>query len=193
MTNVADTDPRVIELLRRAARLHFLALVFECPQEGWQERLEPLAQEIGEADMLRLAEQARQEASPELYHTTFGPGGPAAAREVSYVETMLPGQLMADLQAFYQAFAFRPLAVEPPDHVAVELGFLAYLELKSAYAIANGDAQQAGIAADAAKRFAESHLSHFVAALSPLLETSGIGYLATAGDMLRQLDVFSLP
>lgn len=186
MTTAIGFDLHRVEPLRQAARLRLLALAFECPYSGWQEQLDSLAEEIGEAELHRLVEQAREEGSPELYHTTFGPGGPAAPREVSYVATMLPGQLMADLQAFYDAFAYRPAIDEPPDHVAVELGFLSYLQLKTAYAASRGDEQQAVVAADATQQFIESHLSHFIGPLTRVFEASGIGYLATAAALLRQ-------
>jgi len=186
MTTAAEPDPQVVEHLRRAARLRLLALAFECPQEGWQEQLSCLAEEIGEADLRQLAEQAREEASPPLYHTTFGPGGPAAPREVSYVDTILPGQLLADLQAFYEAFAYRPDIDEPPDHIAVELGFLSYLELKAAYAVSRGDRQQADVSGEAARRFVESHVSNVIGPLTHALEASGIRYLQSAAASLRR-------
>lgn len=186
MTTAAEPEPRVVEYLRRAARLHFLAMAFECPHEGWQEQLNSLAEEVGEADLRQLAEEAREEASPESYHTIFGPGGPAAPREVSYVDTILPGQLMADLQAFYDAFAYRADIDEPPDHIAVELGFLSYLQLKAAYATSRGDQQQAAVSGDAAKRFLESHLSNIIGPLTRTLKASGIRYLETAAASLRR-------
>jgi len=186
MKTATESDPQVVEYLRRAARLRLLALTFECPHEGWQEQLSSLAVEIGEADLRQLAEQAREEASPHLYHTTCGPGGPAAPREVSYVDTILPGQLMADLRAFYEAFAYRPDIDEPSDHIAVELGFLSYLQLKTAYAVLRGDQQQAAIAADAARRFLEDHVSNVIGPLASILEASGIGYLAAAVASLRR-------
>ncbi len=186
MKTAAESDPQVIEHLRRAARLRLLALSFECPHEGWQEQLSSVAEEIGEADLQQLAEQAREEASPQLYHTTFGPGGPVAPREVSYVDTILPGQLMADLRAFYDAFAYRPHIGEPPDHIAVELGFLSYLQLKTAYAVSRGDQQQADVSAEAARRFVESHISNLIGPLTRTLEDSPVRYLQTAAASLRR-------
>lgn len=194
MTAVSQSDPRVVDHLRRAARLRLLAVVFECPREGWQEQLDALAKECGVADLLQMAERAREEASPELYHTTFGPGGPAAPREVSYAGAILPGALLGDLQAFYDAFAYRPTIDEPPDHVAVELGFLSYLHLKTAYAASRDDREQAEITADAAKRFAASHLASILGPLGRIVEASGIGYLEAAAAALRQdADLGCLP
>lgn len=182
---------QVAEHLRKAARLRFLALVFECPREGWQEQLDSLAAEIAEDDLRHVARLAREEASPELHHTTFGPGGPAAPREISYSGTIVSGQLIAELQAFYAAFAYRPTGDEPPDHIAVELGYLSYLHLKIAYAAANDDEARADIAADAAKRFAESHVASILGPLVPILESCGIGYLEAAAASLRSVSVAS--
>lgn len=182
-------SPQVAEHLRKAARLRFLSLAFECPREGWQEQLDSLAAEIAEDDLRRVARLAREEASPELYHTTFGPGGPAAPREISYSDTIVSGQLIAELQAFYEAFAYRPTVEEPPDHIAVELGYLGYLHLKIAYAAANDDEGRADVAADAAKRFAESHLANILGPLIPILEACGIGYLEAAAASLRSVQV----
>jgi nitrate reductase assembly molybdenum cofactor insertion protein NarJ len=166
--------------------LRLLALVFEFPREGWQEQLDALAEECGAADLIEMAQRAREEASPELYHTTFGPGGPAAPREVSYAGAVLPGPLLADVQAFYEAFAYRPALDEPPDHVAVELGFLSYLHLKAAYAASRDDHEQAAVAAEAAKRFTDTHLANLLGPLARILEASGIGYLQAAAAALRQ-------
>ena len=165
MSIVGESDPRVVDHLRRAARWRLLALSFECPRQDWQEQLDALAAECGESDLQELARRAREEASPELYHTTFGPGGPAAPREVSYAGPILPGLLLADLQAFYDAFAYRPTVAEPPDHVAVELSFLSYLHLKAAYALAREDDDEAAVAAETAKRFAETHLAKILGPL----------------------------
>lgn len=54
----------------------------------------------------------------------LGPGGLASPREVAYRGMGDPGQILSDILAFHEAFAFRPEAEEPPDHVAVEAGFL---------------------------------------------------------------------
>lgn len=186
MSIVGESDPRVVEHLRRAARWRLLAISFECPRQGWQEQLDGLAAECGAGDLQELARRAREEATAELYHTTFGPGGPAAPREVSYVGSILPGPLLADLQAFYDAFAYRPTIAEPPDHVAVELGFLSYLHLKAAYAIARDDDEEAAVAVEAAKRFTETHLANILAPLARIVEASGIGYLEAAAAALRQ-------
>ncbi|MBM3890447.1 MAG: molecular chaperone TorD family protein, partial [Verrucomicrobia bacterium] len=120
--------------------------------------------------------------------TTFGPGGPAAPREVSHRSNVLPGQLLGELGALYQAFAYKPSSLEAPDHVAVEVGFIAYLRLKQAYAHERNDADQAAIATDAARRLIADHLRPLAEPLAKSLATSGILYLSqTASALLERI------
>jgi hypothetical protein len=49
----------------------------------------------------------------------------------SYHQTVQLGYLLSELQAYYSAFAFQPLTNEPPDHVSVETGFIAFQPLAS--------------------------------------------------------------
>jgi nitrate reductase assembly molybdenum cofactor insertion protein NarJ len=180
--------PAALDHLRLATEWRLLALAFECPGGTWQAQMDELRGEVEDADLRQLPDCARQEAAPELYHTTFGPGGPAAPREVSYVRSIQPGQLIADIQAFYDAFAYCPAIDEPPDHVAVELGFVSYLHLKAAYAISCGDDEHSATAIDAASRFTEYHLSGVAVPLAKLLVTSEVRYLSLAATaMLRRL------
>lgn len=170
----------VVDHLRSAAEWRLLALALECPGETWQAQMDDLGAEVEDADLKQLAQHARQEAAPELYHTVFGPGGPAAPREVSYVRSIQPGQVIADVQAFYDAFAYCPTLDEPPDHIAVELGFLGYLHLKAAYAASCGDEERTATATGAMLRFTARHLASVAVPLAKLLETSEIRYLALA-------------
>ncbi|NLY02905.1 MAG: molecular chaperone TorD family protein [Rhodopirellula sp.] len=177
-----DTDLQ--DLLREAARWRLIGLFLECPGEGWQDEIDCLAAEVGDGSLLEAAELARQEASPALYHTTFGPGGPAPPREVSYRRTVHPGRFLAEIGDGYRAFVYTPSSPEALDHVATEVGFVAYLCLKEAYAIARSDADQAGLCRSAARRFLEEHLAVMAQPLAAHLKMSGIGYLALAGDAL---------
>lgn len=184
MTTQIASDPKVIELLRRSVQWRLLGLLFECPGDGWQDQLESMCDETADEQLQAAVAAARGVATPELYHTAFGPGGPATVREVSYRETLLPGRLIADLQAFYGVFAYQPLLEEPPDHAAVMLGFMSYLAMKEAYAISRGEVEQAEITAGAAADFRNNHLADMAESLARLLEASEIRYLALAGSAL---------
>ena len=120
------------KLLRDAAEWRLISLLFECPGKDWQTQVNALAGEVDDAD-LQAAVASCEGATESVYHSTFGPGGPAAPREVSYRQTLMPGQMLDEIGAFYQAFAYQPSIVEPPDHIAVMTGFIAYLRLKEAF------------------------------------------------------------
>jgi nitrate reductase assembly molybdenum cofactor insertion protein NarJ len=182
--NSTSGDTDVHRLLREAAQWRLIGLLFECPVDGWHDQFKGLATEVDDASLREAAELARDEASQGLYHTTFGPGGPAPPREVSYRETVHPGRFLAEIRDCYQAFAYTPSTPETPDHVATEAGFIGYLRLKEAYARECGDAESAAVCHSAAERFLEEHLSIIAEPLARSLEASGVGYLERAGAAL---------
>ncbi|HWT82036.1 MAG TPA: hypothetical protein VN648_24890, partial [Candidatus Methylomirabilis sp.] len=104
----AITDPLVQELLAAATAWRLLGLLFERPREGWWQDVEALSRVVSDPEIRSAAAEAQLEASEGRYLALLGPGGPVSAREVSYRGMEEPGQIMADIQAFYQAFAFLP-------------------------------------------------------------------------------------
>lgn len=184
-TSVVESA-RARELLSDAAEWKLLAMVLACPQGDWREHVTMLAREVSDIDLQQAAQEMLEEATEGLYHSTFGPGGPAAPREVSHRDYVTPGAALSELVAYYQAFAFSPATDEPPDHVAVECDFLAYLRVKEAYALARGETQQAAVAADAAEHFQQDHLATLAQPLQESLAVSGIEYLQRAGRVLLQ-------
>ncbi|MEK7406695.1 MAG: molecular chaperone TorD family protein, partial [Acidobacteriota bacterium] len=157
---------------------------FECPVGGWREKVAAVTSEIADAELGAAAETAQAEATEGLYHSLFGPGGPVSAREVSYRESVELGHLMSELACYYGAFAYQPGTQEVDDHVAVEAGFVGYLRLKEAYALASGDAERAAVTAEAARRFIDDHLAAMAEPLAAALGASGSRYLATAAAAL---------
>ncbi|HEX7285889.1 MAG TPA: molecular chaperone TorD family protein [Candidatus Angelobacter sp.] len=182
-TNMVLGD-RELRLAQEAAEWRLLSLLFECPTETWHEQITALIHEIADGELKSAAQGALQEASEGLFHHTFGPGGPAPPREATYHQTIQLGYLMSELQAYYNAFAFHPATAEPPDHVAVETEFIAYLKLKQAYALACHDEERAATAAESAQRFLQEHMANIAQPLADHLEGSGITYLAKAGEAL---------
>lgn len=174
------------ELLRQAAEWRLLSLLFECPSPAWRRDLEAIAPEIASAELRQAAASALTEATEGRYHSTFGPGGPAPAREASYRNTLQLGHLLAELEAYYQAFGFQPARKEPPDHVAMESAFVGYLRLKQAYALACGDSERAQLTEEAATRFLSEHLATFAAPLATALQSSDTTYLRLAGKALLE-------
>ena len=173
-------------LLREAAEWRLIGLLLECPKPGWREQLAALSAETGDATLREAGQAALEEASEGLYHSVFGPGGPAPPREVSYHDSVQLGYLVSELASYYDAFGFRADSPETPDHVGVEAGFVGYLRLKEAYALACEDADRAAVTAEAAQRFLDDHLSTMAARLAATLEQSGISYLALATKALLE-------
>ena len=184
--NTTDTaiDAGVRDLVRDAAEWRLMGRLFECPSNVWHADLASLARELDDASLRAAAKQARTEATEGLFHSVFGPGGPAPPREVSYHDSLELGTLMSALTSCYDAFGYAPATIETPDHVAVEVGFVAYLRLKEAYALTTGDQERAAMTRRAAARFTTDHLSMMAEPLAALLAGSGIEYLAHASVLL---------
>lgn len=146
--------------LERAAEWRLLAQIFAYPDPGWTRRLALLGECVRETRLVKLAEVAAREASPELWMRLFGPAGPVRIRSVSFEGGLQPGYLLAELAAFYEAFGYAAPAVCAPDELSALLDFAAWLEVKLAYASVQGDRE----AAEVTVRALESFLSRFVSA-----------------------------
>jgi nitrate reductase assembly molybdenum cofactor insertion protein NarJ len=182
---IADgIEPGFQELLRQATEWRLIGLLFERPREGWWQEVEDLCREVADAEIRAAADAAREEAGEGLYFAILGPGGAVSPREVAYRGMEDPGHILAAIKAFYEAFAFRPETEEPPDHVAVEAGFIGYLCLKEAFARARGDEEKAAIAARAAARFKQEHLSALAWSFAQRIEKTEVRYLSMAARAL---------
>lgn len=92
-------------------------------------------------------------------------------------------QDLGDIRGFYEAFGVRPRrGGERPDHVAVELEFLALLALKEAVALATGEAGRVDVCRDAARRFLADHAGRWLPALAGRIarRAPDTGYAALA-------------
>jgi nitrate reductase assembly molybdenum cofactor insertion protein NarJ len=180
----AIADPRVRELLADATAWRLLGLLFERPRKGWREDVEALSRLVADPALRSAAGAAQEEATEGLYLALLGPGGPVSPREVTYRGMEDPGHILADISAFYDAFAFQPETEEAPDHLAVEAGFMGYLCVKEAYARARGNEEEAEIAAKAATRFREAHLSALAWPVAERLERTNVRYFSLAATVL---------
>lgn len=180
------TNSKDNKLLIEAAEWRLISLLFECPTTGWFELVDSLSNEITDKDLKLAATKAQVEASEGLYHSIFGPGGPAPAREVSYRSWVQPGYLLSELSSYYDAFSFQPDTEEVADHISVEAGFIAYLRLKEVFARDCLDIEHANITADSAQNFIDEHLSFVAEPLAKSLASSGITYLALNASALLQ-------
>jgi nitrate reductase assembly molybdenum cofactor insertion protein NarJ len=179
-------ESRVTELLREATAWRLLGLLLERPRDGWWQELEMLGREVADPEIKAAADAAREAANEGLYLALVGPGGPVSLREVTYRGMEDPGRIIADISRFYEAFAFQPETEEAPDHLAVEAGFVGYLCLKEAFARTRGNAEEAEIAAKAAIRFREAHLSALAWPVAERLEIAAIRYLSLAASSLAR-------
>jgi TorA maturation chaperone TorD len=159
-------------------------VLFEYPSADWRERLTAVAGDVHDARLREAAELAKQQASEGMHHSIFGPGGPVPAREATYTNGVQLGYLLAELNAFYQAFAYAPQVPEAADHIAVETGFLAYLCMKQAYALACGSSTEAELAKKAAVDFLHEHLRTMAGPIACALEAVAAPYLVLAGRVL---------
>lgn len=172
------------DLLNEAAEWRMISLLFDCPTGDWFEQVAAFGKQVNDRQLKKSAKAAQTEAGEGLFHSVFGPGGPAPGREVSYRGWVQPGYMLSELSLFYDAFGFKPATNEVPDHVAIETGFIAYLRLKELYARECGDDESADITANAARDFIDEHISKYAQTLDKLLTASGIEYLTAAGAAL---------
>jgi hypothetical protein len=84
----------------------------------------------------------------------------------------------------YLSLAFRPRAEDPLDHVAVEAGFIGYLCLKEAQALARGDEESAEITASARSSFIDDHLGQFADKWAERVSATGVPHLCAAAQAL---------
>jgi len=177
-------DETTRSLIEEAAEWRMIELLFRCPSGEWKEQLADLSTQIRDEDLLSAVHHAVHDASEGVFHSIFGPGGPAPAREASYQNTVQLGQVLSEIRAFYKAFAFNPDSEEALDHISVEASFIGFLCLKEAFAISAGSAEDAEIARTAKSDFIKQHMACVAEPLSKALDESGEAYLECAGRAL---------
>jgi hypothetical protein len=173
----------IADAIGDAARWHLLALLFERPRAGWNEEVAALAREVPDP-LLRSVAQTANGASEGDYLHLVGPGGRVSPREVGHAGGRDPGWVLADVARFYDAFGYRPRTEDPIDHIAVEVGFVAYLHLKEALARSSADAEAAAVTCDAREAFVREHLAGFVRSLARQLAPDDVQHLAGAADLV---------
>lgn len=161
--------------LKKAAAWRYFSLLFRLPARETRSELKKLAREVPRE--LRLLGQQWAalplKASEAEYHRVLGAGGIPAV-ESSYDDNALAGRgpLLADVRAFYEAFAYTPekLPAELPDHIAVELDFMAFLSMKIAFAFQENRQEPLVTSQKAYDAFLEAHLQTWFARLLGRLE-----------------------
>lgn len=170
---VTDQEPALRLWLSRAVCWRFAGTLFRPPTADGLAELRVL--------LPMLPDEARDGAPGVLdvdldlweheFHRVLGPGGLPAC-ESSFDRAALAGRgpLLAALGGFYQAFAYEPHARERevPDHIAVELDFLAYLAFKSAFAVDAQMHEALEVTTEAYDAFLRDHLGFWI---EPFLES----------------------
>lgn len=174
------------QIIEESVAWRMFGLAFERPRDGWREQVESIAREVSDHDVRWMAEQAREQASEELFLDVLGPGGAVSPREVAYRRLADPGHMLAELEAMYQAFAYEPKTEECPDHVSVEAGFVAYLRMKQAFARIVGDADAEAVARDAEAMFVADHLGPLAAGIWKRFGGDDSLYVARAARLMRE-------
>lgn len=160
-------------LLSRAAAWRLAGRLFERPVPGYEEAIAALAPEAEDETLAAAAREVLECADEGTFLARLGPGGAVSPREAAFAGFGDPGRILADAEGFYAAFGYAPRAEDPADHAAVETGFVAFLFLKEAFALASGRREEAGTCEEARRRFLEEHVSTWAAPLARGLEAAG--------------------
>jgi len=185
MTTTLNPSQESRRAMADALNWRLIGLLLERPRSGWIEEAEALAAETRDRQ-LRDAVRVARGATEGAYLSLFAEGGFVSPRETTWRHREDPGQILADIAGFYQAFAFRPRVEDPLDHIAVEAGFIGYLCLKEARALAHGDAESAETTASARRRFIADHLGHFAEEWADRVSVTGVPHLSAAAQALAE-------
>lgn len=104
---MSGTGTMLRSRIAEAAAWRLAALLLQRPRRGWHQEVMALAGEVDDTALRRAAREAAG-ACEETYLAVLGPGGAVSPREVGYCEQRDPGHLLADIAAFYRAFAYLP-------------------------------------------------------------------------------------
>ncbi len=100
-------------------------------------------------------------------------------------EAFFRAQQLADVAGFYRAFGVKPARATPerPDHISLELEFMAFVLLKKRLALGSQDPERwerVDVCDDVQRRFFEEHLAWWVPAFATgLLRKAGAGLYAS--------------
>jgi nitrate reductase assembly molybdenum cofactor insertion protein NarJ len=193
-TERAAVTPESSDALARSACCRVLSLLFSPPRAGNLADLRALARSLPGGASTRLEELAA--ADPDAlqaeYHRVLGSSGqvPVCESDHGGTDPGRKGALLADAAGYYDAFAFDPSSelAECPDHVSVQWGFLGYLALKEALALARGETDRAAVCREAATSFHANHVeTWFRIFLERVEQVSPDGFLGGAAALASEL------
>jgi TorA maturation chaperone TorD len=166
---------------------------------------QPLESGWGELPVSRLCPEEMFAALPRsaeawnaCYERTFGllASGGCPPYETEYIDSKLSfqrAQALADIAGFYLAFGWTPSSDHPerPDHIALELEFMATLcgmQTRAGDEDSEGHGDRVAVCQDAQAKFLTEHLLWWVPAFAKLLaHADPQGPYATVGRFLTSL------
>ncbi len=175
MTHATDSDVAVVEAVGRLTVYSLLATGFMFPTasrlETIRSTLLPGMSMLDLGDDLNATAASLPDSLPadldllRAQYTQLFP--PIASQDAPGYETGYRGDgvfqqstIMADIAGFYRAHGLRPGGSERerPDHITVELEFMAVVARKEAMALGDGDGANASICRETAAGFLSDHL-----------------------------------
>jgi len=174
------------ELENRTLLYRLLSRLFAYPDAGRLAETEELAQELPVAEVLRTSLQAPlielQAEYTRLFINNY-PELPCPPYESAYREGGLLGEAAVRVQQFYAEWGLEA-AEELPDHLALELEFVHFLDAQAAEA----DAEEAAQACTDRERFLKEHLLEWAPQLAAdVQEEAGLALYREAALLLTHL------
>ena len=162
---------------------HLAARLLERPHGSWRDDVAALAHETPDP-ALRAAATAAAATCEGAYLAALGPGAPVSPREAGHAGLRDPGWILAELARWYEVFGYAARVEDPLDHVAVEVGFVAYLHLKEALARGSGDDEAVAVTREAREAFCRDHLAPLAVGLARRLAGAAPPHVAAVVDWL---------
>ncbi len=178
-----ELDRNAQDRIREAAEWRMIALLLERPRDRWWSEVADLALNVQDPALVEAA-AAAADAREGTYLAWAGTGGRVSLREAGHRASADPAHVLAEIESYYAAFAYQPAREDPCDHLAVEAGFVSYLKLKEAYAIARGSAEEADVTHKAAEQFIARHIACMAEPVANALSEDPDSHLARAARAL---------
>jgi len=190
--------------LARARLYQALADVFDSPLPEWlsepsgdnplADALVTAARELGSSACHRVIQQLASVPPQDLSmlrarhaRLLVGPGLPVVSPYESWHrDAQMVGAASVEVGQWYEAMGAEVPAGELPDHVCMELAFLAYLYRQEAYALEQGLTEEAKVWHKQARRFLRKHPLKWLPQVGDVLAEKGgavfgpLGYLVAA-------------
>ncbi|NOZ05634.1 MAG: 4Fe-4S dicluster domain-containing protein [Chloroflexi bacterium] len=186
----------------RARLYQELADAFEAPLPDWlrkpgsdnplTEALVTAARELESPACLRALNQLANAPAQDLtqlraHHARLlvGPGLPLVSPYESWhKDAQMSGSTSQEVAQWYEAYGAEPPAGELPDHMCIELAFLAYLYRQEAFALENEQAEDAEIWRKQAQRFLRKHPARWIPQVGETLAKQAGVVFGPLGELL---------